>query len=172
MSDLKRAQEIVMEQEEKLVFESFDEDDAWKLGSFIVDEMKAQGVSLAVSIRKLNGRIVFQYSPKGTAMANAVWMGKKFNMVRHLEQSSLLTAISLGMNGSSLADEKINAEECVACGGGFPIRVKGCGTVMALIVSALPHISDHEFIVGCLSKYLGVEVPRLDESMDISPITK
>jgi uncharacterized protein (UPF0303 family) len=43
-----------------------------------------------------------------------------------------------------------------ACGGGFPIRLKGVGLVGSISYSALPHLEDHDFVVKVLSKFLGV----------------
>lgn len=61
---------------------------------------------------------------------------------------------------------------------GSPTRVKksfvpvrksgGMGKVGAVVVSALPHECDHEFVVGCLARYLGrSDVPRLDVPMKL-----
>ena len=44
-----------------------------------------------------------------------------------------------------------------------PVRKSG-----AVVVSALPHECDHEFVVGCLARYLGrSDVPRLDVPMNL-----
>jgi uncharacterized protein (UPF0303 family) len=60
----------------------------------------------------------------------------------------------------------LSENDYIFCGGGFPVRIKGSGIVAVITVSNMPHVKDHDFIVGCLSKYLRVtEVPELD--MDI-----
>lgn len=44
-----------------------------------------------------------------------------------------------------------------------PVRKSG-----GMVVSALPHECDHEFVVGCLARYLGrSDVPRLDVPMKL-----
>lgn len=44
-----------------------------------------------------------------------------------------------------------------------PVRKSG-----AVVVSALPHECDHEFVVGCLARYLGrSDMPRLDVPMKL-----
>ncbi len=50
-----------------------------------------------------------------------------------------------------------------------PVRKSGgVGKVGAVVVSALPHECDHEFVVGCLARYLGrSDVPRLDVPMKL-----
>lgn len=165
MADLVKAQKIVEEQEAKLQFDHFSADDAWKLGSFMVDEMREKGVPISIALWQLNGKVVFQYVPEGTSTLNVEWMERKFNTVALNETSSMLFDITLHNIGVDLSEHNLSRDEFAGCGGGFPIRVKGTGIVMVLTVSALPHVEDHGFIVDCLSKYLGVEVPKLD--MDI-----
>lgn len=159
MTEIQNAMEIIKKQEELLQFDHFNTDDAWELGCFIVNEMKERNICLTVAIRKLNGKVVFQYAPDGTTSSNINWMQKKFNTVSYLEKSSLLAGLDLISKGETLAVHGLKSSEYVGCGGGFPIRVKGTGIVMVLTVSELPHVEDHGFIVDCLAKYLNVEVP-------------
>ncbi len=42
------------------------------------------------------------------------------------------------------------------------LRVEEVGVVGAILVSGLGHVSDHDFIVKCVSRYLHIdEVPRI-----------
>lgn len=161
MTEIENAIEIVTKQEELLWFDHFSAEDAFDLGCFMVNEMKKRNIYLSVAIRKLNGKVVFQYAPDSTTSSNIHWMQKKFNTVAYLEKSSLLADLVLLEKGQTLADHDLSGNEYVACGGGFPIRVKGTGMVMVLTVSQLPHVEDHAFIVDCISKYLKVEVPKI-----------
>ena len=56
----------------------------------------------------------------------------------------------------------LDEKEYACCGGGFPIRVEEVGVIGAILVSGLDHISDHDLIVKCVSRYLHIdEVPRI-----------
>ncbi|MCI8466167.1 MAG: hypothetical protein HFI63_10015 [Lachnospiraceae bacterium] len=156
--------EILDKQEELLWFEHFTNDDGWKLGCYMVEEAKRQGIAIAICIRLNNGFTLFQYGPCGTNISNQNWMNRKYNTVKLMDRSSLKSFYVIKEKGQTLADHGLTDTECVLCGGGFPIRVKGVGNIGVVTVSALPHEADHAFIVDCLSSYLGIEVPRLELS--------
>ena len=148
-TDYQEAIRILSEQEKILQFDSFTSEDAWKLGNIMVEEIRNQGIDLTVSIRKMNGHIIFAYD-------------RKFNMVSYMECSSLLATARAHFLGRSLVEDfGLNYEEYKLCGGGFPIRVNGCMTHV-ITVSALAHEKDHAFIVGCLEKFLGKKAPAMD----------
>lgn len=170
MADLKKAMDIVTAQESELVFDSFDQNDAWTLGSIMAEEIKRMGVSAAVSIRDMEGTIIFQYLPVGTGAENTPWIERKFNTVKSKERSSIAVGFSLSSEDKKLTDGGLVPGENVACGGCFPIRLKSGEIVMTAIASGLTHVQDHEFVVGCLSKYLGKEVPRLDWDADLPAV--
>ena len=154
--------EILQKQEELLWFDAFDGDTAWDLGCFMVRQAKEQGIRIAVCIRLNNGCRLFQYVPVGTGISNQSWMERKYETVKRMERSSLLSRYVLESKEQTLADLGPSDAECTLYGGGFPIRVRGVGVIGVLTVSALPHEEDHEFIVGCLEKYLKAEnVPHL-----------
>ena len=155
--------EIARKQEEMLRFERFSNRDAWALGEFLVQRVFAQGIDMALCIRKLNGNIIFQYATQNTTLSNQQWMQRKFNTVCLTEGSSLRAWATSALKGQSLADQGISAADYAFCGGGFPIRLKSGELVGALIVSNLPHKEDHGFIVSALSDWLGVSgVPAVE----------
>jgi len=152
--DLLRLKEEVALQEKTLRFESFNSATAWDLGCFMVERVRKMGIDLAISIRKLNGNIVFQHVTDGTAMGNQLWMDRKFRTVAALEMSSYAAWVNSQLNGMGAADHGLNERECVFCGGAFPIRLKGGELVGAVIVSNLPHEQDHQFVVDSLTEWL------------------
>lgn len=153
--------EILAEQEEKLQFDSFDQDTAWKLGCFMVEYAKKKHITIAACIRMNDGCIVFQHCPDGTNALNQRWMERKFNLVKLTGHSSLLTALNWEKDGQTAATHGLEEMEYAVCGGGFPIRIKGSKTALgAVIASNLFHIADHEFVVNCLKEFLNLpEVP-------------
>ena len=161
-TDYQEAIRILSEQEKILQFDSFTSEDAWKLGNIMVEEIGNQGIDLTVSIRKMNGHIIFAYASEGANLNHQNWTDRKFNMVSYMECSSLLATARAHFLGRSLVEDfGLNYEEYKLCGGGFPIRVNGCMTHV-ITVSALAHEKDHAFIVGCLEKFLGKKAPAMD----------
>ena len=70
--------------------------------------------------------------------------------------------MSLRETQETLEERFLNPNEYAACGGGFPIRVEEVGVIGSIVVSGLDHVSDHDLLVKCISKYLHVaEVPRI-----------
>lgn len=151
-----RILEIANQQEEMLRFDHFSNRDAWNLGSFLVQRMFDREIDMAISIRKLNGNIVFHYQTQNTTLSNQHWMQRKFNTVSRTEGSSLRAWATFALKGMSMADEGISTEEYAFCGGGFPIRLKSGELVAVVIVSNLPHKQDHGFVVDGLAEWLGV----------------
>lgn len=148
---------ILEKQEQLLRFEQFSHEEAFKLGCFMAERAKQNQTTIAVSIRLNNGCTVFQYCPEGTNALNQKWMERKFNTVKLMERSSLLSALSWEKEESNVAIHGLKSEEYALCGGGFPIRVKGTNCVIgAVIASNLYHIADHEFVVDSLKEYLNL----------------
>ena len=142
------------EQENLLRFEHFTADDAWELGSFLVSRVRSAGIDMAVSIRKLNGHILFQHCTQGTTLSNQRWINRKFNTVALTEGSSLRAWANLCNRDQTAQDQGVSPEEYAYCGGGFPICLTGGELVGAVIVSNLPHREDHRFVVSALADYL------------------
>lgn len=152
--DFIRLKEAVALQEQTLRFESFNSAVAWDLGCFMVERVRRLGIDLAISIRKLNGNIVFQHVTDGTALGNQLWMDRKFRTVATLEMSSYAAWVNSQLSGMGVTDHGLKDSECVFCGGGFPIRLKSGELVGAVIVSNLPHEQDHQFVVDSLTEWL------------------
>ena len=146
---------ILKKQEELLQFEHFSNDDAFELGSFMVSYARKHNITIAISIRLDNGCILFQHCPDGTNLLNQKWMDRKFNFVKLMERSSLLSTFTFEHDNDTLETHALSNNDYALCGGGFPIRIKGSKTVIgAVIASNLYHIADHEFIISCLKEYL------------------
>ena len=149
--------ETTKAQEAMLRFDHFTNLDAWNLGAFLVQRVHDQGVDMALSIRKLNGSIIFQHLTDGTTLNNQMWMQRKFNTVCMTETSSLRAWATSALKGQTMEEQGISSVDYAFCGGGFPVRLKGGELVAVLIVSNLPHKQDHGFIVDALAEWLGVE---------------
>jgi len=163
MENFAHISQVITEQENLLRFDHFSGTDAWDLGSFLVFRAKTQGIGLAMSIRKLNGHILFQYCGEGTSINNQCWMQRKFNTFSRMECSSLLAWSNLNLRGQTLEFQGLTSENYAFMGGAFPIRLKGGELIGCVIVSALPHTKDHQFVVEALSDWLNVkDVPSAE----------
>jgi uncharacterized protein (UPF0303 family) len=150
---------ILKKQEESLEFEYFDHKLAYRLGTFMVEYAEKHDITIAVSIRSNDGSIIFQYLPDGTNLLNQKWMERKFNTVKWMERSSLMTTFAWEENGDTVENHGLNPEDFAICGGGVPIRIKGTKAVIgAVIASNLYHVDDHRFVITCLKEFMG----RLD----------
>jgi len=146
----------VIDQEKLLHFSSFDANDACALGLFMADEAKKAGINMLIDIR-LNGFQRFRYAPSGITPENERWANRKINLVNLTQKSSLFTFCKLKVENLDLKrDRMLDPMDFAAVGGAFPIYVEGAGMIGVVAVSGLPHIQDHEFLVSCLAKYLGV----------------
>ena len=148
--------EIVKKQEERLKFDHFDNEDAWKLGCVIVNNAREAQVSISVEIW-INGYQVFRYGFPGTNNFNDIWMQRKVNTVNMFHRSSLRVHYMPCVGEDDIyVDGLLDPTEFGNMGGGFPIYVKGTGVIGAVAVSGLTHTQDHQLAVDGIAKYLGV----------------
>ena len=112
-TDYQEAIRILSEQEKILQFDSFTSEDAWKLGNIMVEEIRNQGIDLTVSIRKMNGHIIFAYASEGANLNHQNWTDRKFNMVSYMECSSLLATARAHFLGRSLVEDFGNSNVIV-----------------------------------------------------------
>jgi uncharacterized protein (UPF0303 family) len=156
---------LVEQQEEALQFPHFNRRDAWELGNEFVRDILDKKIALAVSIRLLNGLILFQYSSEGTTLNNESWITRKFHTVRDLDASTLLNTLRLQKRKETLEGRGLDPKYYVSGGGGFPIRIRGTGLIGAALVSGLPGLQDHNMLIECISRYLkAADVPRIPQN--------
>ena len=157
-----RLYEIAETQEKLLRFKKFSNKDAWELGSFMVEKANEKQIEVAISIRKLNGAVLFQHLMENTGLDNQNWMQRKFNTVSLTELSSFRAWAMLGMRGESVASRGLSELDYAFCGGGFPVRLETGEIVAVAIISNLPHMEDHQTVVDMLAEWLQIaEVPTV-----------
>lgn len=144
-------------QEEILVFDRFDEDTAWSIGSKLVGVAQAQNAPVAIDIRT-SDRTLFHASLPGAKPANDAWAMRKSNLTLREHESSMRFGLGLKTKGKTLADHGINFTDYADHGGSFPIRVAGVGVIGAITVSGLASHEDHAMIVDILAEHLGVSL--------------
>ncbi|WRS27946.1 heme-degrading domain-containing protein [Oscillospiraceae bacterium MB08-C2-2] len=139
--------------EKSLVFPQFSCEDAMKLGLLVVERAKRENKIIAVSV-SIGRQTVFQFSLDGLAPNSDNWIRRKSNVVYQFRQSSLLTRLSIEQKGSSLEVHGLSSADYVLMGGSVPIRVKGADVVGAITVTGLDHLSDHEYVVDAITRYI------------------
>ena len=156
--------EILEEQERILVFDSFTNADALKLGIILTQVCK--DTSSPLSMRVFIGDvIVFQYTMEGDSERRFGWTKRKYNLIKKTSHSSMhgkVRAMYLNELQDLYEDKDTYGFGC----GGFPITVKGKGIVGAAAVSGLPDPEDHKYVVEALEKMLNVKAPVIPKEVD------
>ncbi|GIF73911.1 heme-degrading domain-containing protein [Asanoa siamensis] len=142
------------EQERRLVFTRFDNDDAWRLGSLLVGLARERTLPVTIDIRR-HGHQLFHAALPGTAPDNDGWIDRKVRVVDRFNAASYLVGRRLLAEGRGLdADAGVDPAAYAAHGGSFPIRVRDVGVVGTVTVSGLPQAADHALVVEALEAFL------------------
>jgi uncharacterized protein (UPF0303 family) len=151
----------VEEQERRLVFATFDNDDAWRLGNVLTDLARARQAPVAVDIRR-NGQQLFHFALRGASADNDQWILRKTRTADRFGTSSYLVGLQFLADGTTFdASSRLDRDTYAGHGGAFPITLAGTGPVGTVAVSGLPHAEDHALIVEALEAYLDKPAPEL-----------
>lgn len=154
---------ILEEQEKLLRIDRFSGDFALEFGCLMAKRAKEKGVAIGISIRKIDGAVIFQYMPDGANTVNTDnWLRRKSGTVIAFEHSSLYMWAHEQATGQTVQYNGFDPMNCVQRGGAFPLILKSGEFVGVAAVSGLAHYEDHQFIVDSLAEYLGAgEVPAV-----------
>jgi uncharacterized protein (UPF0303 family) len=153
MSDRELLDELEA-QEDRLVLESFDETDAWELGSALRETAAARGLPVAISVRR-NGQRLFHAALPGASADNDGWLDRKCAVVDRHGRSSLRVGEQFRVVGKTFeADARLDPSRYAAHGGAFPLIVRGTGCIGTVAVSGLPQRDDHQLVVETLSAFI------------------
>ncbi|MFJ7152735.1 heme-degrading domain-containing protein [Streptomyces sp. NPDC100445] len=143
-------------QERRLVFRRFTNDDAWALGSLLVELARERRAPVAVDIHRA-GQQLFHAALPGSTPDNDAWITRKRRVVERYGASSYLVGTRFRAKGTTFEDSsRLDPDAYAAHGGSFPIRVEDVGVIGAVTVSGLPQLKDHELVVAALERFLGV----------------
>lgn len=149
----------LVEQQDRLQFQRFTNDDAWELGSLLVGWARERGLVLTVDIRR-HGHQLFHAALPGTTPDNDAWIERKIAVVNRFGDSSYLVGRRLADRGKSLDEASgIDPIRFAAHGGCFPIIVRDVGVVGTVTVSGLPQADDHALVVEALEAFLHPGTP-------------
>lgn len=151
----------IEDQERRLVLPRLDNDDAWRLGTVLVELARARSAPVAIDIRR-NGQQLFHCALPGTSADNDAWIERKVRTVNRYGHSSYLVGLRFKAKGTTFEESsRLDPDVYAAHGGAFPIILAGTGPVGTVTVSGLPQRDDHELVVAALEDYLK-DVPVSD----------
>jgi uncharacterized protein (UPF0303 family) len=142
-------------QEARLHFSTFDEADAWTLGSQMRARALDRKLPLVMEIR-IGIRPLFYTALPGTTPENPDWVRRKVNTVYRFEACSYRVGLEYKLSGKAFdVTRGIDPMNYAPAGGGFPIRLSGA-VVGAVTVSGVPQRDDHNFVAESLAAFLNV----------------
>lgn len=141
-------------QEQRLVFDEFDNDTAWELGLQLVTAARAASLPVVVSITQ-GGQRLFHAALEGTSLDNDDWVERKSRVVHRFGHSSLYMGTKARVASSTFEERTgLDPARYAAHGGSFPVIVRRVGVVGSVTVSGLPQLDDHGFVVEQLTLFL------------------
>ena len=127
----------------------FGHDEAWQLGSALVERCRSEGLAVTISIR-LGEQRVFHAALPGTSADNDGWAERKARVVAHFGMSSLeVFERYVKDNPEFFRLFALSPDDYAPFGGAVPIKVRGT-MVGALAVSGLQSEEDHALAVEAL----------------------
>ncbi len=141
-------------QERRLVFPHFTHDDAWALGSLLVEMARERRAPVAIDIHRA-GQQLFHAALPGSAPDNDAWIARKRRVVERYGSASYLVGARHRAKGTTFeASSRLDPDIYAAHGGSFPLTVQGAGVIGAVTVSGLPQLEDHNLVVEALHHFL------------------
>ncbi|MGW2742024.1 heme-degrading domain-containing protein [Streptomyces sp. NPDC001450] len=141
-------------QERRLVFRRFTYDDAWALGSLLVELARERQAPVAIDIHR-SGQQLFHAALPGSTPDNDAWIDRKRRVVERYGVSSYLVGARFRAKGTTFEDSsRLDPDTYAAHGGSFPIHVEEVGVIGTVTVSGLPQLQDHRFVVEALEQFL------------------
>lgn len=142
------------EQEARLRFDSFTNEDALTIGLMLIEKAKEENKRIAIDIVR-SGQQIFRYAFEGTSPDNDFWIAGKTRLVNRMFTSSLKYELMVKNTGKPLSEIIHTAgNRFLAGGGSFPVTVKNVGVVGTITVSGLTGYEDHMMVIDVLTEYL------------------
>ncbi|MEV2196721.1 heme-degrading domain-containing protein [Streptomyces phaeochromogenes] len=143
----------LQEQERRLTLPHFTYDDAWALGTLLVELARERNAPVAIDIRRA-GQQLFHAALPGSTPDNDAWIDRKRRVVDRYAASSLLIGTRFRAKNTTFEDSsRLDPDVYAAHGGAFPITVEGAGVIGTVVVSGLPQLEDHAMVVEALERF-------------------
>lgn len=142
------------EQERRLTLPRFTHDDAWTLGTLLVELARERNAPVAIDIRR-GGQQLFHAALPGSTPDNDAWIDRKRRVVERYAASSLLVGTRFRAKNTTFEDSsRLDPDTYAAHGGAFPLTVEGTGVIGTVVVSGLPQLEDHAMVVEALEHFM------------------
>ena len=127
----------------------FGHDEAWRLGSALVERCRAEGLAVTITIR-LGEQRVFHAALPGTSPNNDSWADRKARVVARFGLSSLeVFERHVRDNPDFFRLFALSPHDYAPFGGAIPVHVRGA-LVGILAVSGLESEDDHALAIDAL----------------------
>jgi len=154
MSEDQNLLQELLDQEQRLVFDRFDNDTAIELGTRIIERARRDGLAIVVEIARGEQRLYY-CALAGTSADNEYWVAGKTAVVRRFGHSSFYMGERARQRGVDFATaQALDPHKYLAHGGAFPILVTNVGMVGTATVSGLPQAEDHKLVVTVIEELL------------------
>jgi uncharacterized protein (UPF0303 family) len=130
---------------------TFNDADAWRLGTLLVSMAQAEKLPIVINIRTPN-RTLFHAALPGSAALNDLWALRKSNTCLLFGEPSFLIGQRNKEKGETLARHGLSLDDHADAGGSVPIILGGL-TVAAVTVSGLPQAEDHALVIRALQAF-------------------
>jgi uncharacterized protein (UPF0303 family) len=142
-------------QERDLVLEQADLASLHDLGRQMAVAAAERDLPIVIQIRA-GARLVYVAALPGSTASNDLWAARKARLTEHFEQSSLLVRLRHERDGQDVhSAHTLSPDLFQAHGGAFPLRARGVGVIGSVVVSGLPQLEDHAFVVEQLRLFVG-----------------
>ncbi|WGP10337.1 heme-degrading domain-containing protein [Streptomyces sp. SH5] len=146
----------LIDQERRLTLPRFSHDDAFALGSLLVELAREQNAPVAIDIRR-GAQQLFHAALPGSSADNDAWIDRKRKVVERYGESSYLVGTRFRAKGTTFEESsRLDPDTYAAHGGSFPIAVAGAGVIGTVTVSGLPQAEDHALVVEALERFAAV----------------
>jgi uncharacterized protein (UPF0303 family) len=143
--------EELEEQAERLVLSRFGHDEAWRLGSLLVELARARSAPVAIDIQQ-GAQQLFHCALPGSSADNDGWIARKRRVAERYGAASLLVGARFRAKGQTFEESsRLDPARYAAHGGSVPVVVDGAGMVGTVTVSGLPQAEDHALVAEALA---------------------
>lgn len=146
--------EEVEDQERRLVLPRADLASLHALGRRMADAALERRLTVLIQVRA-GRRLVFVAALPGSTRSNDHWAGRKARLAARFERSSMRVRLENPPDGEAVHERQaLPRDRFAAHGGAFPLRTVGGEFIGTVVVSGLPQVQDHAFVVEMLEAHL------------------
>ncbi len=141
-------------EEAELHFPHFTYDDAWQIGSALVETARARSLPITIDISR-GDRQLFHAALAGSTPDNDVWVQRKSRASLRFSCSSLALSLKARQDGVPFAQAReLDGLLYAASGGSVPVYVEQVGVIGTITVSGLRQVEDHQLVVQAMRDFL------------------